>query len=355
MQVLNVSELPMKAEMTHAVADLDPADIRRVATARAVRLGTARPGSAMRRAFVLAGSFAAAVCLGGVGFAAYSWLTPMLSAPETPKARQTSAIKMGPLPDMPDIRDGVPAIRRDGVVRNVAGAPAPSGGPGADREREVAAARALDMTVQTAALRPALSTPAAPAPRVDPISEDTRPVAGPKPAAEPQPATVRAAVPAQPGTVTASGSPAEPRPATSLPAPPVTPAKPAARPVETTASTVEAPVVVSSAEPGPAALPAPPLPPSRPATRQAEPKPERTAALPARPLPPTRSPGAAPRSPAASVTEAVPARAVPRASAEEQTQVLGVPVPEFVPQAGRRIRDAAGSVADAVSGLPDLF
>ena len=44
----------------------------------------------------------------------------------------------------------------------------------------------------------------------------------------------------------------------------------------------------------------------------------------------------------------------PAPAAEEERSVLGVPVPRFVPT-GRDIRDAAATVGNAITSIPDHF
>ncbi|WP_375461868.1 hypothetical protein [uncultured Enterovirga sp.] len=332
----------MTSETTSPI--LDPADIRSLD----------RP--APRHTVVLAASLGI-MAMAGVAFGAWTWFDR--AAP-----RRISSVRMGPIAEMPEIRNGVPALagarstpasgapaaprlepadpepRR---VRTVSApppalAPAAAASPGPDIV--AANAKAMASTAASIQLRPSLGAPlvpsTAPSSNLRDAARPADPVVTAAPAPERGIASADRSVPdarrTVPSSVLVGTDPVE---AAAAPTEEALPASPVA-----TAARSPAPVQ-------PAASPtagAPPLPPARPAARQPAPASlERVATLQrARPA----APG--PAIPAGAAASA------PEQPAPERAEIFGMPLPGFVPT-GRQIREAAGSVADAVVNLPDRF
>ena len=267
---------------------------------------------------------AGTLCLAGGGVAIYTLMT----GEETPK-RRVSAIRIGPLPDMPDLRDGVPALmptRHPTAAASAAGrlaganSPAGAAGPSAaptmpPLSADDANRKAMASTIASAGLRPALpgQTEAKPAdvksavakPVSAVVASAPTPMVGESPAAKtlpepvvaPNPPMVAAAEPPQPpqGAVDASARTApgtvrridiKPTETASLgDARPVEPSAPATAPVPI----VPPPPPRAAPEAGPAPSSAAPEPARAEPVMPAATAPTRSASLPAdAPLPPPR-------------------------------------------------------------------
>ena len=340
-----------------------------------------------RRRWLVPSIVAGLLATGGGAFGLYQ-------AFEAP-ARDTSgrslrqqAIKIGPVPDMPDIRDGVPALMtsREGAAVRVVAAPAPGAPavrPGAlssssspndllqarsmvpqiDPARRAAAEPlATAPTVANAALRPAIASK----PRVESATADSSAASGAATLAPPA-AAINARAPVATGSMQATM--AEPERAAIEPEA----ASPRQEPAVTETGRQElGRPEIARIEP---ARVSSPLPPVRPAIRSSEPPTERTLQAdrtpaadrnaPDRTASKTRQSLAVP--PASGPGTPIQARPTPRAPepVEERAEILGMRLPGFVPtgreirdaagQTGRQIRDVAGqtasTVADAVTSL----
>ena len=319
------------------------------------RAAKPRPAPTRRPWFAATILSVGTLVLVGGGFGAYQ----MLTTGELPKPRM-AAIKLGPLPEMPDLRDGVPALlpaRKAAAAAQPAtnAMPIPATAPQpTTAEAQDANRKAMASTVAAANLRPALAASPAPSvraeadtpkPAVAPVSASASIVAG-------DPAPVRQVEMKRP-TETASIVDAKAPVSAPVPAVAPTPA-----PVAAVPAAQPRPVEAASApRPHVASLPADaPLPPRKPALQAPEPSqdraPERASTAKPRPVamqPRPASPAPAPQTVASAQEVRAPARAV-----EEDRSILGVPVPRFVPT-GRDIRDAAATVGNAITSIPDHF
>ncbi len=297
----------------------------------------------------------------GAGVGSY-WLLARNVAP------RAQSVRFGPLADMPDIKDGVPALVSKPAARIIAGVPTnlpapsspvarpvatgflgrtvlvPRAEPAApsDPLREAAEATAMASTIASASLRLGLGSNS---------SEAAARISGPSPAEQgaTAPNIVAAATPnpttaSMRGTATVSELPPE---APAL-APDEFAAAEADRPIAAEAVPPRArPSVAAAGAPAEPPKTASPLPPMRPATRSAEMQGERAAS-------PRTRPGAA-SAPSATAGPA-PGRgpAQPPSPVEDRAEIFGLPLPGFIPT-GRQIREAAGTIVDAVASLPDRF
>lgn len=342
----------MQAETT-TTPSIDPSDIRSPSPA------------ASRRTAALMG-VGGAVAAAAIGFAAWT-VFDRASAP------RASSVRMGPVADMPEIRNGVPAMvavrpaparsasqdQRPGApesssepraVRTVSApppAPTPAPAPPAI-EVEAANAKAMALTAASVSLRPGFAAPAAPSLAVAPASRSIVPDA-PAPGSQ-----ARAEIPETPRAATSerTAGPADrPLPDARRPVPSVAMSDPA--PADDVV--VAPPVVPSSAQPETPSRPVPPSPPAVTARTSPAPLPPVRPAIRAAPAEQVAA-SARPRSPASgSATSPAPAATrIPAEPVPERAQIFGVPLPGFVPT-GREIREAAGSLADAVVNLPERF
>jgi hypothetical protein len=285
------------------MADLaiDPTDIRTSTTPGE----TAKPVLSRKTLLIASGVTLGMAAIGGAAALVSSINLPSnlsgLAFLPTPEAPRRSEIRIGRLPDMPEIRDGVPAVVGTRPVR-VVGHPG-TGEPANLGPKPVAAAIVPAATLPPASLPTTFTGPGAPL-LVSAVADT--------PAAPP------ALVP-----------PPELRPA--APAPVARVAPPAAPEPASTAS-------VSEAVPLP-----PPAPVRTLAARPPEAKPEkpvRPAQLAARPAP---SPAAAPApAPAGSV-------APPAPPPEDRVEILGVKLPN-----GSDLKNAVSSIGEVLN-LPKAF
>jgi hypothetical protein len=257
--------------------------------ARESRPAPAAARALPKRAMVAAGIVVGALALGGGAY--------MLAFDKPRRA----AIQIGPVADMPAIRDGIVAVK--------AAAPAPLAPPAprgsASLLSPVSSAPPLEMRSAEPA-QPAPAAPAAPRASANLLS----PVSS-------APLEMRGAEPTQPAPATLAPPPA-------LPVEP----PPPARPVVETASITPAPGV--------------PLPPPRPLVERAELRSDRPAVQP-------RRQAARPAPPVQTVAEAAAEQAPP-----ERTKLLGVPLPDLA-QTGRDIKDGVASFGETVLNLPKRF
>lgn len=234
-----------------------------------------------------------------VGTLALGWGAYMLAFDKPRRA----AIQIGPVADMPAIRDGVVAVKP--------AAPAPLAPPAprvsASLLSPVSSAPPLEMR-SAAPTQPAPAAPAAPRASANLIS----------PVSSPPPLEMRGAEPTQPAPAALAPPPALP----------VEPPRPAAPVVETASITP---------------VPDAPLPPPRPLAARAEVKPDRPALQP-------RRQAARPAPPVQAVADATPAEPPP----PERTKLLGVPLPDLA-QTGRDIKDGVASFGETVLSLPKRF
>ncbi|MGA0596901.1 hypothetical protein [Enterovirga sp. CN4-39] len=315
---------------------IDPTEIRPAGPTRV------EPARSRRPLLIAGGALLGFAVIGGAGAALVSNLSipsslsglAFLPKPDEPRR---SEIRIGRLPDMPEIRDGVPAIVGTQPVRVVETAPPPPPivaqqvptGP-----RPVAAMTIPAASVATAPLpsnfttgRPhfvGTSQPMAfsPAGRIQPV-----PVAAEPPPAEPQPAM--AALPPGP-------RPAEAQPPAAAELARLTREPPKPEPAST-ASVAETVV---------------PLPPRAPARMAAARPPEARPVQEARPERPAPRPAQlAARPPAAQpVAAPAPEGAVqPVPPPDDRIEFLGMKLPN-----GRDLQNAVSSIGDALS-LPKSF
>ena len=254
---------------------IDPSEVRATPAPRPRR---SRPV----RTAVIAG-LGAACLAAGAGAAVY------LTRTGEPQAARLSAIKIGPVADMPEIKDGVPAIMDRAAMRVISTTPPDKPLPGA-------------ATGAAAVPPPTRATPS-------------------------RPTEVRIGAPDVPAPVVLATDPKAARPSpvqTSALSPP------ADRPAPT--ATIEHP-------------PLPPAAPERGGVRRPEPAAPRVATLP-RPRPATPAAASPPAAQQASATAPSPAAA----PEPDRVEVFGVKLP-LVPT-GRQIREAAESFADTITSLP---
>jgi hypothetical protein len=265
---------------------------------RATRPAPVTTGSSRKRAMVAAGIALGVVGVGGLSAGAY-----LMGSGKSRRAE----IHMGPIGDLPEIKDGVVAVKT-----SAAEVPAPPRAASASVLSPVPAAPARMAEPRTilAAPQAALASPIGPASSFSPAPISPSPTSL-VPMARP-----------------VAAAPVEPTPAAQ-------PAAPA----------VAAPEVRSAALP--AEAPLPPAAPPRSVAQKAGPKPERTANAQRRQPARRVEASAAP----ATTASTVPAESPP---AEERTTVLGVPMPDLA-QTGRSIKDGVVSLGEAVINLPSRF
>lgn len=280
----------------------------------AVPLSARAAGEAGRRSrFALPALCAGALgCVAAVGAAGYvllsgpSFLAGFAFSPG-PGAPKREAIRMGRVPDMPEIRNGVPEIVARGPVRVVpvatGGAPAPSPEP--------------DVTRASAPVGREVSLV------VEPLSTASLPVAS-RPTSSPVSAAATDSL--RTSAALLSGAPSVPVPAGLVPR---------------AAEMASLPRLASVPLPPPA--PRPPLPRAASAPSG---KPERLASV-ANAVPPPQ------KIARARVDEARPAPPEPEAD-EDHVRVFGVNVPT-IGSTGRKLRDAMGALGDAFVSLPEKF
>jgi hypothetical protein len=246
------------------------------------------------------------------------------------RGRRVASVKVGPLEDMPDIKNGVPEVARPKTVRVVPTTSAPADAPPAPGSPV-----ALPPGPAAAALSGPAPLPGgfAPARTSEPpvAMSAARPV-------EPRPAPVSTTVPGPvPVPVETRPGPIQ-APAATLPAPPLVAALAPAPAVETTGGlsdgTSSQPSLLGTALP--LVAPLPPPAPSRVATL----RPERPAGQP-------RVRGAA-----ESATPGAPsAPAAPQSADDDSVDLFGLKVPT-IGAASRSIRDSADALVNAVTSLP---
>ncbi|MEH3145886.1 MAG: chemotaxis protein CheA [Methylobacterium frigidaeris] len=269
-------------------------------------------------------------------------------------APRPSSIHVGRVADMPDIRDGIPALKTSSAAETAPASPGeglvpptpmspipkpavrtvaipPAGAePAPAVERAAPAIRPPDAAV-TGALSPPLSTP----------SPAFTPVATPAPAAQPQSRQATAA----------------PAPAVATPRPPAAqepPARPAPEPAAKPPARAAGNEAKPSAEPKPAPVKAVPVKPAPKPALAEKPAPAEKPATPARVVRRDRPDAAEPRQRTAAA-QAEPAASPPATpKPEEPNRFLGVPIPDFAP-AGRAIRETVDAVGDAVVNFPKNF
>ena len=301
-----------------ATIAIDQTDIRAPAVAAAA---PARKAFGSRTALVVGGVVLGIAAIGGTAVAIVSHLTlpnslsglAFLPKPEAPRR---SEIRMGRLPDMPEIRDGVPAvIGTKAAPRIVETSPVTA----ASGPRQVAVIPVPASTLAKAPLPNAFTSAAAtqlatPMVQVDgPARVDT--------------VALTSSVPPGP-----SRSLGEPSPSASLVAPAPAreaPFKPAPKPE---------PVSTASVPVASAFVPLPPPAPARSLARAPEARPEK----------PARPPQVAARQPAQPVTPP-PADAAATPAADERMEVLGVKLPN-----GSDLKNAVSSIGEALN-LPKAF
>ena len=250
-----------------------------------------------RNIAIRAGIFGLILAAGGAG--AYALLSER--EPGKLPAEKLATIKIGPVEDMPEIKDGVPALATK-PIRVIGTAPGLGLQP-APKPPETAPSR-------SASLEPSIDSLLNPAPTIVP-----KPVV---PASKPVPTAMKPAADAKPASV------------------PVTTG-------EQTASIAQPPPLPPRAERASASVPAPAIAAGKPAT-----PPSNAAQVlraPGAAVPPTRQ-AAAP----AAAPSAAPVPAQIAAAEDDEVRVFGVPLP-----GGRQIRRAAENFADAVTGLPEKF
>jgi hypothetical protein len=345
--------------------------------------------------------------VGGLFLAAGAAGTWVLMSEEEGKPRaRLSALKIGSLPEMPDLRDGVPALMSSlspkkpvaspadeaRLAHALSAPPAPAPDTAEDANR-----KAMASTIASANLRPALAAPLAEQ-AATPLPPQVREAQAPGPTKTPAPApptatVVQAPEPAAPSALAAAPLPEAapirqvdikqpaqtasidgPRSVVAPATPPAPPRMPEphadARQPESAAPDARTPkpapeaAVSAPAEAAPALSETPvtraaslpqeaPLPPPRPAMHSAE-APERTTPTP-RQAAAERAATPRPRPVASAAPRPAPpqpaAAQAPAAAQEEERSLLGIPVPKFVPS-GRDFRDAAATITDAVTSLP---
>lgn len=301
------------SETREAIVGDDLADLRVPDGLLSTDLPTApRPRS---RAFptrpLLLGAGAAVVLAGAVTTGWVFW-------PAGPSRTNVAAIPIGPFPEMPEIKDGVPALAmpKPRVIGMTSPANSPTPAPVPAPTAGVKAADGQDKSPTIEAL-------------LDP----------------PKPTPSKPVAPARTAPAGSSG----PLTTASLPSPSVgaEPARRSAAPAPTPVAKTEVPPARPSASPTAAvsppvaATPVPPRAPERAAAvspkkteKVAAEKPEKSEPRPAKPAV-ARSAEAAPTSQSSGKT----------AKADEDVEILGLPIPF-----GRQIRQAARNVADAVTG-----
>ncbi|ACL58264.1 hypothetical protein [Methylobacterium nodulans] len=255
----------------------------------------------------------AAAGLGGVAaFGAFAY--PAVSALLAPRP---SAIRVGPIREMPEIKDGIPALKAD----------TPEIAPEAPRVRTVAIPPAAAPTEKPAE-PPQTPPPAQPvvAARADSLVTGT--LNPPQRFEHPAPEPVAKAVEPQPSV----SEPAEPKPVE----PKVTEPK----------ATESKPVEPKSAAPAPNAEPAPAAREARETAPVPAKPPAKAAAKPQKPAP---KPVAKREKPDA--TRTATAEPAPAPEQPERNTFLGLPVPDFAP-AGKAIKDTVEAVGDAVINFP---
>jgi hypothetical protein len=267
---------------------------------RATRPAQLTAGSSRKRTMVAAGIALGVIGVGGLSAGAY-----LMGSGKSRRAE----IHMGPIGDLPEIKDGVVAVKT-----SAGDTPAP------------AKARSASASV----LSPA---PATPVRMVEPRTILPAPQAALAPPTGP----------------VASFAPAPIAPSPTSLAPVAGPV--AAAPVEPAPAAQPAAPVAAASEGQSAALPAeaplPPRAPLRSVVQKAGPKPERTANV------QRRQPARRVEASAASATTASTV-SVESPPAEERTTVLGVPMPDLA-QTGRTIKDGVVSFGEAVINLPSRF
>jgi hypothetical protein len=306
---------------------IDPTDIR----------PSSQPAEGVRRIFgrktllVASGITVAVVAIGGAAATLASRITlpsglsglAFLPKPEAPRR---SEIRIGRLPDMPEIRDGVPAVVGTKPVRVIETAPpAP---PTMSGPRPVTAtvvpAAALPTTRLPTTFTAVLSAPNLPAP-VQGLSQtrvESVGLSAETPAIRPELTHPRAAAMPQ--------QPAEPNPAITERLEQATPKSDAAPKVEpVSTASVPAPVV--------------PLPPPAPVRTLAR-APEAKSDRPARP-----AAVLARQAPAQPVTPSPTEGAVPTPPEDDRVDILGVKLPN-----GRDLKNAVSSIGEALN-LPKAF
>lgn len=294
-------------------APVKPARSRKVlAVVGCVSLGVAAVGGA---AAALLSSVTFPNSLSGLAF---------LPKPDAPRR---SEIRMGRLPDMPEIRNGVPEIVGTRPVRVIESS---STGSTSFGPKSVAATAVQAASFSTAALPSAFSAVAA-TPRIA-QEEAFAPIRTVSARSEPVPSAPSAtAFVASPAASARPPAPAVVQPAAAVEAsvaPKVQPS-PAAEP----ASTASVPDVIARV------VPLPPPAPVRSAAAARSPdirpdKPARATQVASRQAPPGAASGPV---------------AVPPAPADDRFEVLGVKLPN-----GRDVRDAMSSIGDALN-LPKVF
>ncbi|MFE1601222.1 chemotaxis protein CheA [Methylobacterium sp. ID0610] len=276
----------------------------------------------------------AAAGLGGVvalGALAY----PAVSALMEPRA---SGIRVGPVREMPEIKDGVPALRADGTeaprVRTVAIPPASPVEKPAEAA-PVAPVPARADSLVTGTLNPPQhferALPAGPDAKLaeskptESRSTESKPVEAK--AAEPKVTESKASEAKAVGAKPVDLKPVEPKPVAVKPAQP----KPAAPAPETHEAAAKPAAPVKAAV-------KPEKPAPKPVAKSEKPEPAKITAA----KPPAKS--ATTRTAAAEPAPAAPAEPEPRT-------FLGLPVPDLAP-AGKAIKDTVDAVGDAVINFP---
>lgn len=313
---------------------IDPTEIR-TPTAAPTPEADEKPGR--RNAVVVTAGVAVVLSLVGAGsFAAYAYLPRSLSGlgivGDGPKVKRRE-VRIGPLPDMPEIRNGVPeVVGSRAPVRII-----PTATPGPVAAAQTAAPEATAGSAPT----PAKDLPAAgdlpkpvnvmvPAAPSVPSAADLL-VAATR-SDRPRPSTMGELASAPPNAPTNLLSPM-PTGATPRPAKPVS----SAEPVATASIAADAPAA-TAASPSSAI----PLPPVRSVARKAEPRQDRPAAQ------------VTARSAPSSAHAENSADAQPPASAgsneEDRVEILGMKLPN-----GRDFQNVVSSIGDAVTSLPKKF
>jgi hypothetical protein len=300
--------------------------------------GTSLPSNNVRataKSGVSLGTIAIGLAVaGGMAGLAELWtgaISDMMTA-----SRPKSEIVMGPVAEMPEIKNGVVAVGSAPPVRVIPG-PAPTlaaapQSPAAPRPSEMKAVSAPPVASPAVAAAP---TPAmVPSPK--PVAALRVATGSTNPAA---PVAASAAIPRPLAAVPAPPA-AAPRSLAAAPAPstaPLPPTRAASRATGNvlasvvTQPPVTAPPVMSRPAVSPSAAMSPPAP--MPPVRSAQRKPDA-------PAPAQRVASA--RTPAADTAEA------------QERSLLGIPVPGFVPS-GNDIKSGFDSIGDAVMSLPKRF
>jgi hypothetical protein len=237
-----------------------------------------------------------------------------------PEAPRRSEIRIGRLPDMPEIRDGVPAvIGTKAAPRVVEIAPPAAIGPKQVAAMPIPAANLAKAPLPTGFTSVAASHLATPMPQtIAPARVDTVALTS---SSEPQGATRSIGAPAPAATLA---------PASSQPASAEAPKPLAFKPEPV--STASVPAATLSA-------PLPPPAPARSLARAPEPKPEK----------PARPAQVAARQTAQPVTPPAPDGAAPVPPPEDRVEILGVKLPN-----GSDLKNAVSSIGEALN-LPKAF